>query len=630
TRKYADPVSLDDGAAAKKSAMQVELRSTGTMSVAPGSRHPSGETYRWDEDDEPGKPPKAELELAIVMLAVACLLANHYPGNGIRHDFVLALAGTLLRSGIALDRVRHLVETVTRYVGDEEWEDRVRCVEDTAQKLEAGEPVTGIPTVTDILDKKVADRIAKWLGFTVPERGNAIDERTAMNELNAKHAVVIVGGRTAILYEKLDQSFGHVSVELLQQADFRLLYSNRLVSMKDGTHVNLARHWLSHPNRRQYDQVVFEPGINLPGCYNLWRGFAVPAREGDWSLFHDHIRDVICNGDEGLYRYVLAFMADAVQNPRNRPGVVIALRGKQGTGKGFLWRELGALFKPHFLHVTHQHHFTGHFNSHMDRCLLLFVDEAYWAGDKVNVGYVKSLITDPTLIIEKKGKDLFPINNYIRIVIASNHDWVVPADLDDRRFCVIDVSDAHANDREYFKPIYDQMNAGGREAMLYDLQRYELSGVDLGEIPKTEARLEQQIRAADPFVQWWHTRLADGYIIFEELAYRELNQNKADEDGDKWPKDAPTGALHSDYIRFCRKMGARHPHSIMVFGAQLNKYCPGIVKAKIKTSHWYPDPDNPSLTLGVNTRLNGYKLPSLSKCRTDFIKVTGLNIDWGK
>lgn len=623
TRRYADPVPRDAGAASKTRAMQVELRSTGTMSVAPGSRHPSGETYRWDENGEPGKPTRPDLESGIVMLGVACLLANHYPEDGVRHDFAHALSGTLLRGGMGLDDVKHLVETIARYVGDEEWEDRVRCVEDTARKLESGEPVTGQPTLTDYLDKKVVDRIAKWFGFTAHKSDNAI------GELNAKHAVVTIGGRARILVEQIDPHTGALIVQYLTKADFELLYANRFVQVAD-TKQPLGRVWLHHPERRQYDQVVFEPGGDFSKCYNLWRGFAVEPKKGDWSLLNRHIRDVICGGDEVLHHFVLAFMADAVQNPRSRPGVAIALRGKQGTGKGLLWGEFGALFKPHFVHVTHQHHFTGHFNAHMDSCLLLFVDEAYWAGDKVNLGYVKSLITDPTLIIEKKGKDVFSINNYIRIVMASNENWVVPAALDDRRFCVIDVSDTHANDRGYFGPIYQQMNNGGREAMLYDLLNYDLSGIDLGDIPKTAARLEQQILSADPIVQWWHSLLAAGNFEFKDIAFAELNYPTAKflDKPSEWLLKAPTAALHSDYLDYCKQQGIRHPESPQSFGTQFRRICPGAKKKRFSVPSLRRNPDCISMTNCNEKRMWGYEIPTIKVCRTAFTKATGLNIDW--
>jgi hypothetical protein len=87
----------------------------------------------------------------------------------------------------------------------------------------------------------------------------------------------------------------------------------------------------------------------------------------------------------------------------------VVLRGDQGVGKGCLCSEFGKIFGSHFIHVTSPQHFVGRFNQHMKDCLVLFADEAFWAGEKSAEGFIKGLITEDTLWIEQKGKDAFPI-----------------------------------------------------------------------------------------------------------------------------------------------------------------------------------------------------------------------------
>jgi hypothetical protein len=625
---FSDPVPDDsDEDDDSRKAMIVEIRGTGHQTIVPPSIHPSGEEIECESEGPPIRTSNAELRASVSYLAVTCLLVRHYPEDNTRHFAFLAFAGMLLRGGVSVGDVRYIVEQAARYVGDAEWEDRVRCVDDTAQKLSAGNAVTGGQTLSDFLDRKVIKCLRKWLNI---EGGTT----RLVDETNKNHAVVTVGGKAVILREYTDPVCGAPTVEYLRKPDFELLHCNRLVPVRGGKFVPLGRYWLNHPQRRQYDRIVFEPGIEIAGCYNLWRGFAVEPRKGDWSRFRRHLRKDICRDDERLFNYVLAWMADALQNPRHRPGVVVALQGKQGTGKGMLWREFGALFEPHYVHVTHQRHFTGHFNSLMEGCLFMFVDEAYWAGDKVNLGYVKSLITDPELIIERKGKDAFQLNNYIRIGISSNEDWVVPVELDDRRYCVIHVSDAHAEDRAYFKPIFEQMENGGREAMLFDLLDYDLSGVDLGDIPKTAARLEQQLRSADPIEQWWYHRLVEGYIIFHAPQYQSLNTgpDTGAKDpivfGHLWPEKAPSDALHQEYRRYCQESGIRHPDSPTSFGMKFKKLCPSAKKIRMNSWYLQPNPDEDSKTRNFQYRPWGYAVPTLAQSRADFVAATGLAIDW--
>ena len=117
------------------------------------------------------------------------------------------------------------------------------------------------------------------------------------------------------------------------------------------------------------------------------------------------------------------------------------LRGLKGTGKGTLGQILHRLFRHHAMHISNPAHFTGRFNGHLVDVLFLFVDEAFWAGDKAGEGTLKALVTEPTIPIEPKFVNLFQTTNRLKILMASNADWVVPATADERRYFVLDVSD---------------------------------------------------------------------------------------------------------------------------------------------------------------------------------------------
>ena len=66
-------------------------------------------------------------------------------------------------------------------------------------------------------------------------------------------------------------------------------------------------------------------------------------------------------------------------------------------------------------------------------------EEAVWAGDRSAQGVLKSLITEPEMLVERKGVDPVKMRNLMRVMFTSNEDWVVPAALDDRRFACFDV-----------------------------------------------------------------------------------------------------------------------------------------------------------------------------------------------
>ncbi len=143
----------------------LELRAVG-QTVVPPSIHPSGEQLAWDEAD--GTPPTIPgdmLSRAVRELAAATLVARHYPREGSRHEFSLALAGFLQRQGWDKACVSHFVVATATAAGDEEVKDRENGVETTADRLATGGAAIGGGRLREMLGNAAFDRVCEWLGF---------------------------------------------------------------------------------------------------------------------------------------------------------------------------------------------------------------------------------------------------------------------------------------------------------------------------------------------------------------------------------------------------------------------------------------------------------------------------------
>lgn len=146
------------------SGVLVELRTNG-QTLVPPSLHPSGEPYEascW------GKPTLVDgdvLARRVALVGAAALLALKWPTNGSRHDFSLALAGALLRSGLNAAEAKALVRAASTAAGDEEADLRAKDVDDTAARLAQHQNVTGWPTVIEHVGKDAADAVCRWLGL---------------------------------------------------------------------------------------------------------------------------------------------------------------------------------------------------------------------------------------------------------------------------------------------------------------------------------------------------------------------------------------------------------------------------------------------------------------------------------
>lgn len=152
-----------------KRATLVEVRSTGSQTVFPGSTHPSGEPIEWDERGEPAEVDADALFGSARRLAAASLLVTFWP-LGARHDAALALAGGLLRSRWSIPAASAFVRAVAQAAGDDELEDRVRAVPDTAATIARGEPATGWTTLAEIVDERVVSKAMNWLGDAPPSQ----------------------------------------------------------------------------------------------------------------------------------------------------------------------------------------------------------------------------------------------------------------------------------------------------------------------------------------------------------------------------------------------------------------------------------------------------------------------------
>ena len=330
------------------------------------------------------------------------------------------------------------------------------------------------------------------------------DNGQLLEELNQKFAIVPTGNKFTIVNETENETM------FLAPSDFRLALQNRFATDSSGKfpkQVQASSWWLKHPERREYKSVDFLPIAETPyGVFNMWKGFAVKPKGGleDIPLFHELIDEVICSGNEQWALYLWGWLAHMVQCPEEKPGVAIVLRSDaQGVGKSRFAEYVGSLLGRHFRTVTHGRHIHGNFNSHLKDTLMLFGDEAVWGGDRSTESILKQLITEPNMIIEMKGKDVFEVRSYLRLMLATNSEWAAPVSLTDRRYFVLNVANSRKNDHEFFKQLIYEQNNGGSESLLQALIDFDLSEFEVRSIPETPARLEQKFLSMEPIEKWW-------------------------------------------------------------------------------------------------------------------------------
>ncbi len=417
-----------------------------------------------------------------------------------------------------------------------------------------------------------------------------------VEELNKKHAV-LHADQFYILTEKPHNLLPGTDFVLESKQSFLNTYENQYALSPDGkTKKNKAKIWLSHPNRRQFDNgISFDPTTSghRNGCYNIWKGFAVEARQGKCSLFREHIEKVICSGNKTYFSYLWNWMACLVQKPDTISTGIVLMSG-QGTGKGIFVKALGRLFGHHFLHLDNLERLLGNFNFHMKNAVLVFGDEAIWGGNKKDIGKLKAMVTEEYAMIEAKGKDIIPVRNFRHFILSSNEEWPLHLDPDDRRFLILQVSEQHKEDFEYFNNITSELEHGGYEALLYDLLNTDISGFNPRALPKNIEAFDIKIQSAPSSERYI-------YCALLEENFDIGNQSSTE----TWPETKLIDSVFQDYRSWCILQGIRNDPKAK-FGKALHKLI-----CSIKKERPYVNGKRPEY----------YRFPSLANAREDFQKA---------
>jgi len=605
---YRVPAAVRQGA--QVLGVGVDTRSRGGYVVAAGSRVDAGD-YRWLHDRpvspapdwlvercglDSGKDRAPAAEAPAVDIdpvraekrAIEYLAALEPATEGARNHRGFATAAKLKDFGVTETRARELMQT--------NW----KCT----PPLDFGE-LKHVVRSAYRYGRDAFGSAAPEVEFDPAPGTDTPPEAHPFDKLNSEFAFVIAGGGHHILWETKDE-IGKPKLEHLSESAFHKRHASQTIQVGKRSRP-VTEEWMVHPRRRSYDGLVFMPGEAAPASfYNLWRGFSVkPTPPGvehpAVGMFFDHVLQNICGNNQGLFHWLIGYLAHMVQRPFEKPLVALVFRGSKGVGKSAMIERVGALLGPHFLSTSNRRYLVGNFNGHLENCLLFVLEEAFWSGDKQAEGVLKDLITGARHVIEHKGKEHFTVANKTRVVIIGNESWLVPASHDERRFAVFDVGEGRKQDRNYFIQMREGMERGGYRVLLRRLLDYPLAGLDFNEAPQTPALLEQKHASLEPVTQWWLECLTDGSIVGGDF--------------DGWPGVAEIARVRNALRRYFQdhNIRSRVPTDI-TFGKALKTCAPSIQRDRLRV-------DGPLVYV--------YRLPPLDKVREDWVKYIGHPVEWG-
>jgi hypothetical protein len=473
---------------------------------------------------------------------------------------------------------------------------------------DAGEEITHF--IKSVEGEIVDDEIPAILDENNLKDIYTLDEGFEM--LNKKYAIVLTrNGAVVMEKDAYNASLNINQVIFYTERALKQFYSHKKVKLNNKLEP-LFNEWFSSNKAIRYTSVVFNPLANakIPNdVYNLYRGITCKPKKGNWRKYIWHLHNIICGGDKVVTRYLIAWMANMVQG-KPKPGVAIVLQGEKGTGKSLFVTLFGLLFGRHFLQIVQSNQLVGNFNAHLREAYLVFAEEAFYAGDKQAEGALKALITEPMMMIESKGVDIESIANYTNIIFATNHYWSVPATANERRYCVLNVSNEKMQNHQYFKLLIEQMlEEGGLEAMYYDLLHYDLTDINLKQAPVTSG-LAEQIYETDVMLQFLIICIEKQSLYSIKQKVDEVYQDVAQ----PWGNGIVTKeTFRSEYKKYANSLGHRYIETDNIITKKINLWVDNVKTPKPKTN---------------GSQVPSYWFPSIQSCKNSIDKKLGTSWAW--
>jgi hypothetical protein len=472
-------------------------------------------------------------------------------------------------------------------------------------------------------------------------------ELNVLEEMNAQHAFVLLQGQPhylARLWVPMMEDYkrGYIDIRALKQ-----FYANKMIVVDQQTangpkrvEMTWADYWVKHPQRRQYDGADFVPGADSEifkaggRILNLWEGWPYDPNvrgRGDWGLFKELIWRVIASENEEMFEYILNWMAYSLQNPSGPQKTALVMRGPKRIGKGFFATRWTRLFGDAAYITDDGDDLYGKYNAAMESTCALFLDEGYWAGNREAEGKIKARLTEPSIRTEQKYLPARLVKNHLKVMMATNNQWVVPATKDETRYCITDCAQVWEEGDPFFARCAREMDKeGGMQAMFYDLMHRDIGDWKPQQLVRTDALREQVRITTGPLADWWLDALDSGRLhgaVYANTALRDAADDGATPDWEHHHIAVPMAMLKDRFRDFLQRGSGRAGGDWLyrfetMWGPELDKMMPAEFRKRVQL-RLPSDETFAGLSRTARGNVHCYILPPIGICKAAAEKIFG-------
>lgn len=379
------------------------------------------------------------------------------------------------------------------------------------------------------------------------------------------------------------------ALQILNKKQITDLYCHENADDKDGSFIT---HWLANKDGTMKFYVDMDVYPNKSECpedvFNLWQPFYIEKDISKRSTYTEkllelnkilhHIK-ILCNHDEGIYEFMLDWIANMLQYPENKSVVPIII-GEQGAGKGILIDLLRNLIgEEKFLETDKPHEDVwGKFNAIMGGKYLVHLNELEYKHCIGNDSTIKGLVTQQTINIQAKGKDQTTIKSFHHYIVTTNKPNPIQTCDGDRRNLIFEASSEKKGNKMYSNMMYKLIEDDDVLRTVWDFftNKEVKERITEEDFPTSEYQEELKEQQRDPINFWLEDytveRVNDGRIKINAFALWENYQ--------EYMKARNFKLEHTNINNFAQK--------VCRLGKKINeKYPETFVKVKVNGRHKY-------------------------------------------
>ncbi len=297
----------------------------------------------------------------------------------------------------------------------------------------------------------------------------------------------------------LVQSYKHFLSHKLFNADE--------VALKKQAPKSFITKWLCDPEMRTYMDQDWIPYNGVykqtdKKIYNLFTGYSSVITSPVPDNYLKYVKPFLeillnlCEGEQRNLDFLLHYLAHIIQKPAEKMRFCIIFTGSQGTGKDTILVAMSKIFGTDMVQSeSNPENLIGKHATAIVKKLLVAFNESEARKTFDFEGIMKSLITEPTLIVNPKNMQPYSIKNVARPFINSNKDNPIKFDAvsKDRRFIAWKSTDTFSNPKygNFWKQFYKLIDTSKFASSLYhylntiDISSYDFAKERLGVLTET-------------------------------------------------------------------------------------------------------------------------------------------------